>query len=59
MADIPTMLSINEIAKKTGLSRTFIRKLVWENKITYIKSGKKYLINLERFIDYLNTRQVS
>lgn len=51
---VPTMLSIRECAKRTNLSETFLRKLVWENQITYVKTGKKYLINLEKLVDYLN-----
>lgn len=51
---IPTMVSIKECAERTNLSATYIRKLVWDNKIVYVKTGKKYLVNLERFVDYLN-----
>lgn len=51
---IPTMLSIKETAERTNLSETYIRKLLWDNKIVHVKSGKKYLVNLERLIDYLN-----
>ena len=51
---IPTMLSIRETAQRTHLSETYIRKLVWENKISYVMTGKKYLVNLERLVDYLN-----
>lgn len=53
-ATVPTMLSINEAAERTNLPRTFIRKLCWDNKITYVRSGKKYLVNLEKLCDYLN-----
>lgn len=51
---IPTMLSIKETAKRTGISATFIRNLCRNNKIIFIKSGNKYLVNLERFVSYLN-----
>ena len=54
---IPTMLSIQDTAKRTGLSKTYIRKLCWDRKISYVKSGSKYLVNLERLIEYLNTPQ--
>ena len=52
---IPTMLTIKELAERTNLSYTFIRKLCKEKKIVHIKSGTKYLINYEKFIEYLNT----
>ena len=54
---IPTMLSIPDIAKRTGLAKTYIRHLCWDRKISYVKSGSKYLVNLEKFIEFLNTSQ--
>lgn len=54
---IPTMLSISDTAKRTGLAKSYIRQLCWDRKISYVKSGSKYLVNLERLIEYLNTPQ--
>lgn len=51
---IPKMLTIKETARETGLAEYFIRQLVNKNKIQYIKAGRKSLINLEKFIDFLN-----
>ena len=51
---IPTMLPIREAASQTGLSYDFIRKLCLENRIVFIRAGKKYLINMDMFVDYLN-----
>ncbi len=51
---IPTMLTIKETAKTTGIAEHFIRSLAIENKIIHVRCGKKYLINLEKFIEYLN-----
>lgn len=56
---IPTMLSIKETAKTTGVAEYYIRQLVAENEICFVKAGRKYLINLERFIEYLNTPQTA
>lgn len=56
---IPTMLSIRETAERTGLSKTYIRKLCWDRKISFVKTGTKYLINLERFIEYLNSPETA
>lgn len=50
----PQMLTIRELAEKTGISESHIRKLCKTKAITYIKAGVKYLINYDRFIDYLN-----
>jgi len=53
--NLPTMKSIKEMVELTGLPYTFFRNLCVQNRIVYIKTGKKYLINYERFIDYLNS----
>ena len=51
---IPTMLSIKEVSLRTGISYEFIRKLCLQRKIVFIKTGSKYLVNLEKFIEFLN-----
>jgi DNA binding domain, excisionase family len=51
---VPTMLTIAETAKRTGLSYNNIRQLCLNNEIVYIKAGTKYLINFDKFVDYLN-----
>ena len=51
---VPTMLGIKETARQTGLAEHFIRQLCIQGKIIHVKCGKKYLVNLEKFIDYLN-----
>ena len=50
---IPTMITIKECADRTGISYDFIRKLCLLDKIVYIKTGKKFLINLEKLVQYL------
>ena len=50
----PQMITIKELANRTGLSDSSIRTLCKTNKIQYIRTGVKYLINYDRFIDYLN-----
>lgn len=54
MNDVPTMVTIKEASVKTGLSYDFIRKLCLRNEIIHIKAGNKFLINFEKFIDFLN-----
>ena len=51
----PTMLPILEVSARTGLSYDFIRKLCLNGKIAHVRAGKKYLVNYDRFVDYLNT----
>ncbi len=52
----PRMRSIEEAAKEVGLSAYTIRRLIKENKIIYVRSGMKYLVNLDRLIDFLNVQ---
>lgn len=54
LRSVPTMLGIKETAERTGLSEHYIRTLVWAKKIVYVYTGRKYLINYEKFIDFLN-----
>lgn len=56
---LPNMKSIKEMTQLTGLSYSFLRQLCLQNKIIHIRTGKKYLINYDRFIDYLNTGECS
>ena len=51
---LPRMKTLKEMAELTGLSYTMLRNLCLENKIVHIRAGKKYLINYDRFVDYLN-----
>ena len=51
---IPTMVTIRAAADQTGLSYDYIRKLCLAGKIVFVRSGSKYLINLEKLVDYLN-----
>ena len=53
----PTMLTIKQTAERTGLAVHYIRQLCLENKIVYRKAGAKYLINFEKFIEYLNNSE--
>lgn len=53
---IPTMLTIPQIVERfPALNYNFVRRLCVENKICYVRGGKgRYLINLEKFVDWLN-----
>ena len=56
---VPKMLSIRETAKATGLPEYFLRELVANNEICFVKAGRKYLINIDKLIEYLNTPQTA
>ena len=51
---LPKMATINECAKTIGLAKYHIRQLVLQGKVKYVKAGKKYLINVDSLIEYLN-----
>ena len=55
--EVPVMLPIKDVSAKTGISYESIRYLCLTNQITFIRvgrSGGKYLINYEKFIEFLN-----
>lgn len=45
---------IKAVDPKTDITVYAIRKLVKENKIPYIRSGKKYLISVENLLAYVD-----
>lgn len=51
---IPTMNTLREAAEATGLSYDCLRKMCLRNEIVYIKSGNKFLINMDKLVEYLN-----
>ena len=56
---IPTMVTIQEAAKLTGLSYDYIRKLCINGQIVYVKAGAKRLVNLDMLRRYLNRGEVA
>lgn len=55
---IPRMRTLKECSEETGLTYEFIRKLCLQKKIVFIRTGCKYLVNLDRLIDFLNGEAV-
>ena len=51
---LPRMRTIDEIAATFGLARHFVRQAVVSGKVVHVKAGKKYLINTEKFAEWLN-----
>ncbi len=52
---IPHMETIKGAAKLTGLSEYFIRQKAVNGEIVSVRAGCKYLINIDKLIEYLNT----
>lgn len=50
------LLTVSESASFSGLSKSFIRELVHNKKVKYMKSGVKFLIERDSIIDYLNSQ---
>ena len=53
------METINEASKISGLAKYRIRQMVLQNKVKYVRAGKKYLINIESLIEYLNQGEIT
>lgn len=51
---IPRMVTIQTAANETGMTYYSIYRLCQQNKITFVKSGRKFLINFGKLVEYLN-----
>lgn len=51
---MPRMRTIKQTAKETGLAYNYIRNLCLQNKIVYVRAGNKYLVNVDKLIEFLN-----
>lgn len=51
---VPTMLTIAETAEFFGVPKHFVRTKINTGEVYAVKAGKKYLVNAERFADFLN-----
>lgn len=51
---IPTMMTVQETSNATGISYDRIRKMCLQGEIVHIRMGTKILVNMEKFVEYLN-----
>lgn len=56
---IPTMKTVKETAELTGVPAGRIREMAKKNQIIHVYCGTKLLINLEKFVEFLNTNNNS
>lgn len=56
---IPRMRTVRQAALETGVSEYFVRQLVKNKEIYYVRSGKRVLINLDLFISFLDGETVN
>lgn len=52
--NMPHLETIRQTAKLAGLAVYHVRKLVLQGKVKYVRSGSKYLVNVDSLIEYLN-----
>lgn len=50
----PRMATIKQTARITNTPEHFVRTLCLERKISAVRAGNKWLVNVDRFIDFLN-----
>lgn len=53
---MPTMVTMNKAAEITGVKYCALRRWIKSGEFTYyVMAGTRYLINLERLVEFLNT----
>lgn len=57
--EIPRLATLKETAELTGLSYGFLRQKALNSEIVAVRAGRKFLINIDRLIDYLNGESIS
>lgn len=55
---VPYMATIKETAKLFGLPEHLVRQKVLSGEVVAISAGRRYLVNVDRFAEYLNTNKL-
>lgn len=55
---VPRMETIKNTAKLFGLPEYLVRQKVLSGEVVAISSGRRYLVNVDRFAEYLNTNKL-
>lgn len=56
---VPRMATLQEASELTGLSYGSLRRKALDGEIVAIRVGRKFLINVDRLIDYLNGETIN
>lgn len=56
---VPRMETIKNTAKLFGLPEHLVRQKVLSGEVVAISAGRRYLVNVDRFADYLNSNKLS
>lgn len=53
---MPRMLKLRDAAAETGLTYSCLRRWILSGQfIYYVKAGSRYLVNMDRLAEFLNT----
>lgn len=56
---IPHMETIKSTAKLFNLPEYFVRRKVLSGEVVAVRTGRKFLVNVDKFAEYLNSSTVS
>lgn len=56
---VPRMETIKKTAEIFGLPVHFVRQKVLSGEIVAVRAGKRFLVNLDRFAEYLNSSTIT
>lgn len=56
---IPRMRTIKETAELFGLPVNFIRQKVNNGEIVAVRAGRRFLVNIDKLVEYLDTCTIS
>lgn len=52
--DIPRMATIKQASQITGIAEHALRLWCINKQIVYVRCGSKYLVNIDRLVEFLN-----
>ena len=56
---IPRMRTIKETAELFSLPLHFVRQKVSSGEVVAVRAGRRFLVNVDKFAEYLNTCTIS
>ncbi len=56
---VPRMETIKNTAKMFGLPEHLVRQKVLSGEVIAISAGRRYLVNVDKFADYLNSNKLA
>lgn len=56
---VPRMETIKNTAKLFGLPEHLVRQKVLSGEVVAISAGRRYLVNVDKFAEYLNSNKIS